>query len=171
MVGDDDLRETAGGFDAAFDGLFRAAFRVSYRVLGSVADAEDAAAEAVARALVRWRRVGDLPYRDAWVMRVASNVAIDALRKRRPLPVTEDLAPDIETAVSERTDLAVALAALPKRQREVMALRHIADLSKADVARCLGISLNSVKKHSMWARASLRTALAPQPEEVDVVVS
>ena len=164
MVGDNDPGDR--DFDAVFDHLLRLAFGVSYRVLGSVADAEDAAAEALARALVRWRRVGTLPYRDAWVMRVATNVAIDAARKRRTVPEVDDVVAGIEAGVVERADLVRALAALPRRQREVIAMRHLADLPEAEVARCLGISLNSVKKHAMRAREALRARLGDEVEEV-----
>src|SRR5947209_14839205 len=85
-VGDDGEK---GDFDGAFRDLFHPAFGVAYRILGNVADAEDAAAEALARALLRWRKVGPLPYRDAWVMRVAANVAIDTVRRRRTVPLQD----------------------------------------------------------------------------------
>src|SRR5436305_2267289 len=101
------------GFDGAFKDLFRPAFGVAYRILGNVADAEDAAAEALARALVRWHKVGSLPYREAWVMRVAANVAIDTVRRRRTVP-TQDALP-MQDAVSddgtENTQLRIALVA------------------------------------------------------------
>ena len=71
-------------FEAAFAELMLAAFRVAVRILGNVAEAEDVAAEALARALRSWDRVGALPYRKAWVVRVASNLAIDRIRRRRP---------------------------------------------------------------------------------------
>jgi DNA-directed RNA polymerase specialized sigma24 family protein len=49
------------------------------RLVGRV-DAEDIASEAVVRAVLRWRRVSDFPH--AWVTRVATNLAVDLLRKR-----------------------------------------------------------------------------------------
>ena len=77
------------GFDDWFVARYPQARRVAHRILGSVTAAEDAAAEAFTRALVDWTRVSALPHRDAWVLRVTSNVAIDAARRRRP-----DLVPD-----------------------------------------------------------------------------
>ncbi len=65
------------GFDEVFPELFLSAFHVARRILGDVTDSEDAAAEALARALRCWRRVGRLSYRDAWIMRVTANVALD----------------------------------------------------------------------------------------------
>ena len=162
MGGDD-------GFEAVFRELFTPAFRVAHRILGNVEDAEDAAAEALARALLHWRRVGQLPYRDAWVMRVASNVAIDMVRRRRSLPDVPELDEDsIDTTVL-RVALSAALAALSKRQREVVSLRYVAGLSESEVARCLGISMNSVKKHMLRGTTSLRGRLGPDWKGAELV--
>jgi len=49
--------------------------RIAYRITGSRMEAEDVAAEALARAYASWARIVRLDYRDAWVMRVAANVA------------------------------------------------------------------------------------------------
>jgi DNA-directed RNA polymerase specialized sigma24 family protein len=73
-------------FDAAFKELFLPAFHLAHRLLGDPGDAQDAAAEAMARALADWGRVGALPYRRAFVLRVTANVAVDMLRKRRAVP-------------------------------------------------------------------------------------
>lgn len=146
-------------FDAAFRDLFRPAFRVAYRILGNVPDAEDAAAEALARACVKWRRVGALPYRDAWVMRVTANVAVDMVRKRRvPLAVDETLDDASEETV-RRLAVVGALQSVSRRQREVLALRFIAGLPEAEVAESLGLSVNSVKTHTARGLAALRARL------------
>ena len=155
-------------FEEAFPSLFLAAYHVTYRLLGNVTEAEDAAAEAVARALVSWRRVGRLAYREAWVARVATNLAIDELRRlrrRRAQAWTED---DVTSDASEDATLRLsvrrALAGLSARQRQVIALRYLADLDDAQVARVLGISVNSVKKHAARGRVALRDLLGPNPE-------
>jgi RNA polymerase sigma factor (sigma-70 family) len=156
-------------FDGVFRDLFTPAFRVAYRILGNVDDAEDAAAEALARALLKWRRVGALSYRDAWVMRVASNVAIDMARKRRRPPVTDGLVEDQADTTVLRVALTAALAALSSRQREVVSLRYVAGLSEAEVATSLGISVNSVKKHMARGTAGLRQRLGGEWKEVELV--
>jgi len=145
-----------------FEGVFRAllprAHRVAFRILGDDRDAEDAAAEAFARAHASWRRVGRLPYRDAWILRVTANVAIDLARKRRPLPVaTIDV--EHEDVVVLHVTLLAALAALPRRQREVVTLRFLEDLSEADIARVLHVSVGTVKKTTHRAMAALRERL------------
>jgi len=151
-------------FEEAFAGLFFTAYRPTYRLLGSAAQAEDTAAEAVARALVAWKRVSQLPHRDAWVARVAINLAIDELRRRRPpLP-----APDHTDDPTDEADLRLALRAamdkLSRRQRQVLALRYLADLDDEQVASALGISVNSVKKHASRGREALRGHLGPNAE-------
>src|SRR5207302_1655954 len=85
------------------------------------------------RALVRWRRVSRLPYREPWVMRVAANVAIDMARRRRPLTQTAEVVDDATDAVALRAALSAALAALSRRQREVVSLRYVAGLSERPV--------------------------------------
>ena len=54
-----------------------------------------------------------------------------------------------------------ALAGLPRRQREVLVLRHWLDLSEADIAATLRISRGSVKTHSSRGLGTLRTTLEP----------
>jgi RNA polymerase sigma-70 factor (ECF subfamily) len=156
-------------FDGAFKELFKPAFGVAYRILGNVADAEDAAAEALARALVSWRKVGPLPYRDAWVMRVAANVAIDVVRKRRTVPIEDSIAEDQTENAQLRVALVAALAALSRRQREVVSLRYVAGLSDGEVASCLGISVNSVKKHMLRGTNNMRERLGREWQEVEPV--
>lgn len=140
------------------------------RLLGSVPDAEDAAAEAVARTLVAWRRLAGQPYRHAWVARVATNVALDQLRRRRDLPVPAGGARDAMEEATLRVALGAALKKLPRRQRQVVAMRYLADLDDAAVARVLGISINSVKKHTQRGMLALRGGLGSDWTEVNVVV-
>lgn len=158
------------GFEAAFPHLLELALRTTTRLLRHQPDAEDAAAEALARTAERWSRVAGLPYRDAWVQRVAANVAIDQLRRRRraaePVPgAVADLAEPLVGRL-EVTDL---LRRLPARQREVLVLRYVLDLSIEEVAAALGIGTNSVKTHTTRAVAALRRDHAgPAQEEAAV---
>ena len=70
------------GFEEAFDSLFLRAFRIGRQILGDPVAAEDVAAETLARAFAHWRKIGHQPWREGWVVRVASNLAIDATRAR-----------------------------------------------------------------------------------------
>ena len=158
-------------FEVVFREMWPSAFALARRVLGDPAEAEDAAAEGMARALVKWERVRDLPYRDAWILRVVSNVAIDRARHRaRSASASE------ATEVVDRTDgqedltvlrlaLVEALGALPARQREVIVLRHLCGLSEMEVGAVIGISTNSVKKHASRGFVRLRSRLGQLTEE------
>ncbi len=157
--------------DEDFDQWFRATLdrvrRAARRIVGDGAEADDIAAEAFARALVRWSTVRDLPHRDAWVSRVATNLALDAVRSRsrreRILLVqraAESVA-DGSDAAAERMALALVLGGLPRRQREVIALRYLVGLPEAEVAAALGVSSNTVKTHLARALSTLRDRLGP----------
>jgi RNA polymerase sigma-70 factor (sigma-E family) len=150
-------------FDDAFDALFRCAYRVAFRLLGEREDAVDVAQEALARASVRWSslvRGGDPT---PWVVRVAANLAVDRWRRRRVAARAPVDGPP-STSLPERVDLQRALSALPKRQREVVLLRYVADLPEADVARALGCSVGTVKTHASRGLAALRVALTVEED-------
>ncbi len=152
----------AASFDEAFPELAALAYRVAFRLLGDRAEAEDVAQEALARAYARWRRVRD--HAAPWVARVAANLALDQLRSKGRREQV-DLPPDpssagAERAALDRMELARLLASLPKRQREVVVMRYLADRSEADTAQALGTSVGSVKRHAHRGIASLRTAWA-----------
>lgn len=108
------------------------------------------AAEALARAYARWAEVGAASYRTGWVLRVTTNLAIDAVRSRsRAVELSSDVsAPSSEQDVATlRVALVAALRALPRRQREAIALRYLGGLSQAAVGEALGISAGSVAQH------------------------
>ena len=133
---------------------------MALRILGSVPDAEDAAAEGLARALVDWPKVGSLPHRDAWILRVTINASIDIARRRRretEEPATPASSDDSSDATILRMTLVPALLALPRRQREAIVLRHMAGFSEREVAATLGVSHNTAKKHLQRGMLRLRS--------------
>jgi RNA polymerase sigma-70 factor (sigma-E family) len=150
------------GFDLAFPDLYRLAYRVAFRILGDRGDAEDVAQEALARTAQRWSRLADRP--EGWVSRVASNLAIDRFRRRRHAqPTPTGPLGVVDPHLGERGDLVVALRRLPKRQREVVVLRYLADLSESAVAVELGCSVGTVKSHAARGLGALRRQLeAPE---------
>lgn len=75
-------------------------------------------------------------------------------------------APDDDLAASERRrEVLDALATLPRRQREVLALRYYLDLPEREIARVLDISPGAVKTHASRAAAALRERLDPSRQE------
>ena len=161
--------EFDASFAAAFDDLYPVAVRLAARIVGDQASAEDVAAEALARTYARWAKVSTLPYRDAWVLRVTGNLAIDTVRRRRPSPAVA-LADSFEDATALRLALASALAKLPGRQREAVVLRYLAGYSEAEVSAALGISANSVKTHAQRGLTALRARMRDTEGGVSVVL-
>lgn len=150
-------------FDDEFEELTALAYRVAFRVLGNRGEAEEVAQEAMIRAYQRWRTVQQ--YAKPWVSRVAANLSIGILRKRRPTPGGLEPAQVPTDVVVERLELQRLLLGLPRRQREVVALRYLADLSEADVAKGLGCSVGTVKRHARRGLAAMRSNLTTQLSE------
>lgn len=159
---------TDDGFEDAFDALFPRAVRLAVRLLGDQAAAEDVAAEALARAYARWSKVSDLPYRDGWVLRVTSNLAIDRLR-RRPPETWEAPPVSFEDEVELRMALNAALLTLAPRQRQAVTLRYLGGLTDNEVAHALGISLGSVKTHIHRGLRRLRVGMGTGLEGVSQI--
>lgn len=163
------MSEAPPGFVEAFDALLGRAFRVARRIVPSEQAAEDVASETLIRAYAHWRRIGHQPWREGWVVRVATNLAIDAVRKQRPITdqeVAEGHSPAEQDDVAIRLALAAALRSLPKRQREVVALRYLAGFSEAEAAAALRISTGSVKTHLHRGLGALRSSLGSPPPDL-----
>jgi RNA polymerase sigma factor (sigma-70 family) len=145
-------------FEAAYPELFARAATLAYRVLGERAAAEDVAAESLARTFAHWSRVSTLPYRDGWVLRVATNLAIDAARRRPAFPMEADGA-DAEEATTLRLALVAALESLSRRQRQAVALRYLSGLREDEVASALGVSPSTASTHLRRGLDALRCYL------------
>jgi len=157
-------------FDASFveqyPTLYRAAHKVAYRLLADREDAEDIAQEACFRAHQRWQVLTDGDYAAAWVSHVSTNLSLDRWRRRRCARrylASSQLPPGIANA--ERVDLNRALGTLPRRQREVVLLRYVADLPENEVARQLSCSPGTVKTHASRGLAALRAALGDNSDD------
>ncbi|HEX2040507.1 MAG TPA: sigma factor-like helix-turn-helix DNA-binding protein [Acidimicrobiales bacterium] len=150
----------AESFDEAFWPLFLLAFKAAFRVLRETAAAEDVAADVLGRLHVRWARLGHVSHRDAWVVRAATNGAIDVVRRGRPpAPPQEPTA--FEDEVASRLLVASALRRLSRRQREVLGLLYLVGLSEDDTAGVLGIGGGSVRRHAARGLERLRRGLDP----------
>ena len=96
---------------------------------------------------------------------MSANLALDRWRrlqtaaKHRAEPIDLTMAED-----ARRIDLHRALATLPGRQRQVIVLRYLADLSEEQTAAALGCAIGTVKSHASRGLAALRIALG-EPEE------
>jgi RNA polymerase sigma-70 factor (ECF subfamily) len=176
--GDDLLARLARRDEAAFAELigryFDRVHRIAWRVLGGAADAEDVAQEAFLKAWTAPGQIRDGRAIGAWLSRVATNLALDRLRRRRPespaeLPDLVDprAAADrgLERATLE-TELADALAALPDRQRAALVLVHFEGLGNLEAAATLGVSIEAVESLLARARRNLKLAFADRWKEL-----
>lgn len=165
-VGMGDGREE---FEERFDELFGQACRLALRLLGDPDAAEDVAAEALARTWLSWPGLRGIGYVDAWVLRVTTNLALDVHRRRRRWSLGRPSV-DHADAVALHLALVAALRSLPRRQREVVVLRHLSDLSEEKVADLLGISTGTVGAHLHRGLAGLRRHLGDQREELFLAI-
>ena len=163
----DSEEDFADFYRSARDGCLRAV----YAACGDRTLAEDLTAEAFARAYASWRKVSRHPAPTAWVVRTALNTHISWWRRRRREVAWDDaLDPPQEGRPEQRLDaqVTVALRALPRRQREVVALRIFLDLDTETTARALGIAPGTVTAHLSRATTALRASLAPNREQESV---
>jgi RNA polymerase sigma-70 factor (sigma-E family) len=135
-------------------------------LLDDPGQAEETVQEAFIRTYAAWRRVRDQDNPLPYVRRTVVNLARGGLRRRRieqrPRFEREVHAPSAETAaVRNAGDLEVATAvhALPRRQRECVVLRFYGDCAVSEIAQTLRISEGSVKQHLHRALANLSEVL------------
>jgi RNA polymerase sigma-70 factor (ECF subfamily) len=156
------------GFEAFYDATFGHLVGQLFLVTGDLEDAEDVVQEALIRAAVRWPRLRDYDAPEAWVRRVAMNLASDRLRRarRRMAAVSRLRTGQAPAAELEELALAQALRALPLPQRKVVVLHHLLDLPVDEVAAELGVPVGTVKSRLARARAALATLLTHEPQEL-----
>jgi RNA polymerase sigma-70 factor (sigma-E family) len=138
--------------------------RTAYLLTGDFHRAEDLVQEALVKAAVRWDTLAS-GNPDAWVRTVVYRDQVSWWRRHR----REVLAPAREQAVppADETMLVLreALLLLTARQRAVLVLRYVDDLSLNETAEVLGLTIGSIKKHASVALARLRV-VAPELEEL-----
>lgn len=174
QVGDED--DTAGPSTASrgpldFEPWYRALHPQLVAALflstGELDEAADVADEAMARALERWDRVRTMASPDGWAFQVAFNL-VRRRGRRRALEHTvlrrsaAGRATSMPAPAGEAWD---AVRQLPPRQRQVVALRFLADLPESEIAAVLGISRGTVSSTLVDARRALGPMLADAPHD------
>ena len=152
-----------------------AVFAFLSRTLGSGPHVEDLAQEVFIRACRALRRFDGrgTAKLSTWVLTIASRVAIDVRRKRRPATTAldVDLARAPQTPETERRRMEIgralewAASQLSDDHRDVFVLAEFHDLDMAEIARILGIPENTVKTRLFRARERLRVLLRSVWEE------
>jgi RNA polymerase sigma-70 factor (ECF subfamily) len=128
--------------------------------------AEELTQEAFARAYRRWRHVSGMERPVAWLYVVALNTERKRWRREQRTPDTA--APDADQTdhadpVVDAIVLRDAITALPSRQRTVITLRYLADLTTAETAAAMGCAQGTVKATLHQALKSLRIDLGAEP--------
>jgi RNA polymerase sigma-70 factor, ECF subfamily len=157
----------------------RAMYRLAYGFVRSPADADDVAQETFVRAyqaLGRFR-VGEPLY--PWLARIASNIALSQLRRRRRKPETpleplleagqqwgtDDDPADRAASAEQTRHLREAMAELKPEHQAVLVLRVVEDLSYEEIAKALGVPPGTVMSRLSRARAELKAKLAARTGE------
>lgn len=141
--------------------------RAAYLLTGDLHRAEDLVQEALVKVALRWPRLRD-GNPTAYARRILARDHVSWWRRRRhehSAPAT----PDAAVPAHDPLDGLVvrrALARLTPRQRAVLVLRHLEDLSEKETAEILGVGVGTVKSQNAAALARLRDGA---PELVDLV--
>ncbi len=141
-------------------------FRFVLRMLGSRDDAMDLAQDTFIRAwqaMPRWREDAQF---GTWLLQIARNAALDALRRRQVVafePLDDDVfradpgpGPEAQWHTRQRFQiLETALQAIAPEHREVLLLREVEELSYAAIAATLGVPEGTVKSRLARARVAV----------------
>ncbi|KJZ19681.1 RNA polymerase sigma factor [Loktanella sp. S4079] len=146
------------------------------RMLANAAEAEDVAQEAMIRL---WRQAPEWRQGEAlvttWLYRVTANLCTDILRKRRggvsldqvdePADGTPSVTEQLQTKARMQA-LSDALAALPERQAQAVALRHLEGLSNPEIAQIMDISVRSVESLTARGKRALADIMSGRKAEL-----
>jgi RNA polymerase sigma-70 factor (ECF subfamily) len=147
----------------------RRIFLMIYRIVGNVADAQDLTQEAFIKAFQREGQLKDSEKATRWLSRIATNTAIDFLRRNgrfsftpieeAPQPLASPFSENPEQtllAAERREYLDDGLRLLTERERLALLLRDVEGLPADEVARRLGCSKATVRSHIANARVKFR---------------
>jgi RNA polymerase sigma-70 factor, ECF subfamily len=155
----------AEDFDHLYEATYPRLFATLVALLRDRAAAEDCAQEAYLRAFGAWSRWRpDAPV-EAWLHRIAINVAVSHRRRERLRGAGElirRLGVPVEDDPTEAStpELLRELRALPARQAAALVLRHVHGYSNREIARALGVPERTVASRLAAARSRLQARLA-----------
>ncbi|MFG2038441.1 SigE family RNA polymerase sigma factor [Dactylosporangium sp. NPDC048998] len=140
--------------------------KLAYVLCGDGHRADDLVQQTITRLYVRWRRISEVEHLDQYVRTMLVRAYVD--EKRRPwartalvadLPDRGDPGVRLDERVTDAVTVRAALERVPPRQRAVLILRFLCDMSVEDVAAALDCSAGTVKSQSARGLATLRRLL------------
>ena len=148
----------------------------AYGLCGDWQHAEDLVLKVLVIVAARWSRITSDPLAYAYRCLVRANIDRWRLLHRRPEIMADPAALAALHSADDRASTAVvedrlgmleALRALPSRQRAILVLRYLQDLSESQTAAALGISVGAVKSGASRGLGRLRIIMGNSAEEVD----
>ena len=149
----------------------RTLFAIAYGILQSREEAEDVVQDSLVKAWKRRRRVRDPEKFPAWLATVARHKAHDVFRKRRTVPLSEQLTEPIEPGSTNTSALDQgvhsALAALPELHRAALILRYFEEMDYRTIENSLGLTNGALRGILGRALTSMRKQLRPALASMD----
>lgn len=156
-------------------------YHLGYRMLGNSGEAEDVVQDTFLRVYTNLDRYDENQKFSTWIYRIATNLCIDRLRKRKPsysldaempdgegadwysmLPADQET-PEEETLLSEtQHQIRKAIDTLPEKYKSVVILRYLHDLSLQEIGDVLKMPVTTVKTRVHRGREFLRKKLEPE---------
>jgi RNA polymerase sigma-70 factor (ECF subfamily) len=168
-VGSDDSPIRIVSFSAFYEAEYRNMVRVATALVGRRDVAEELVQDAFVSLHGRWDQVSKYESPEGWLRRVVINRSTSALRRRavevRLLGRLSRLRERHADMPGVESEIWQAVAALPKRQAQVIALMFVDDLGVNDIAAVLECEENTVRTHLRRARQSLAAQLGLEEEE------
>ncbi|WP_028785028.1 RNA polymerase sigma factor SigW [Thalassobacillus devorans] len=176
------IKEIKKGDQAAFEDVVsfyqHKVYQICFRMIGNAHEAEDLAQEAFIRAYTNIDRFDERRKFSTWLYRIATNLTIDRIRKKKPdyfldaevkgtegLNMYSQLAADQALPEEEveslelQTYIHKEILALPPKYRSVIVLRFLDELSLQEIAEVLEIPVGTVKTRIHRGRETLRKRL------------
>ncbi|WP_048601019.1 RNA polymerase sigma factor SigW [Rubeoparvulum massiliense] len=152
-------------------------FQLAYRMLNNRHDAEDIGQETFLRVYANLSRYDGEHKVSTWIYRIATNLCIDRLRKKKPSVhldasqgeegldwysrlVSNERTPEQQTLTTELQGMVQeAISQLPDKYRMVIILRYIDDLSLQEISDVLNLPVSTIKTRIHRGREALRKKL------------
>jgi RNA polymerase sigma-70 factor (sigma-E family) len=149
-----------------YDGLRR----LAYVLLGESALAEEIVMEAFAKATSRFHLIGKADHPSAYLRQMVVNLCRSKIRRQILERKVGEMFKHRDADIVDRTaesygldiDIWRAVVALPERQRTVIVLRYLEDLSEPEIAELVGVPIGTVKSQLSRARGKLAHILGPE---------